>query len=114
MFEEHQKQFIRYMQSIEDLILVEGKNDRKVLEKMGLENIFEISGKQLDTVADILKTRQQKVIILTDYDKEGIRQYKRLKSLLLANEIKTSDSIRRDFKRVFLVNKVEELISYFK
>ena len=114
MFEEHQKQFLRYMQITGDLILVEGKNDRKVLEKMGLENIFEISGKQLDTVADILKTKQQKVIILTDYDKEGIRQYKRLKSLLLANDIKTSDSIRRDFKRNFLVNKIEELTSYFR
>lgn len=114
MFEEHQKQFIKYMQTTGDLILVEGKNDRKVLEKMGLENIFEISGKQLDTVADILKTRQQKVIILTDYDKEGIRQYKRLKSLLLANDIKINDSIRRDFKRNFLVNKIEDLSSYFR
>jgi len=79
-----------------------------------LDNIVEISGKQLERVADIVKSKQSQVTILTDYDKEGVKQYKRLKKLLLSDEIKVDDIFRRKFKRVFLVNKIEEINYYFK
>lgn len=114
MFEENQEKFLLEIRNSGTLLLVEGKRDRKVLENAGLENIIEISGKQLEKVADIVNGRDSKVTILTDYDKEGIKQYKRLKNLLLTNGIKIDDKLRRDFKRIFLVDKIEELISYFK
>lgn len=114
MFEEHQQRFLNNMQNSGNLILVEGKKDRKVLQRTGLDNIFEISGKQLEKVADILKEKHLEVTILTDYDKEGIKLYKRLKSLLISNDVKVNDDIRRKFKCAFLVNKVEELNGYFK
>lgn len=114
MFEEHQEKFLTDIRKSGILLLVEGKKDRKVLERVGLDNIVEISGKQLDKVADIVNEKQSHIVILTDYDKEGIKQYKRLKSLLLADGIKINDRLRRDFKRTFLVNKIEELVSYFK
>ena len=115
MFEENQEKFLLELRSNnETVILVEGKNDRKVLERVGLNNIVEISGKQLEKVADIVNEKQLNVAILTDYDKEGVKQYKRLKSLLQANGVKVNDNIRRNFKRTFLVNKIEELSNYFK
>jgi len=114
MFEEHQEKFLAEVQNSGTLLLVEGKRDRKVLEKVGLDNIIEIGGKRLEKVADIVNGKETKVTILTDYDKEGIKQYKRLKSLLLAEGMEIDDRLRREFKRTFLVNKIEELVSYFK
>lgn len=114
MLEEHQEKFMTEMRNSGTVILVEGKRDRKVLEKAGLTNIIEISGKQLEKVADIINGCETKVTILTDYDKEGIKQYTRLRDLLLTQGTKIDDRLRRDFKRTFLVNKIEELVDYFK
>lgn len=108
MLDNYQKRFLNQVNDSKILILVEGKNDRKALKGVGLENIIEISGKHLEKVADILEQRGEKVAILTDYDKEGIRQYKRLKNLLIPTGIKIDDNIRRNFKRTFLVNRIEE------
>jgi len=114
MLETYQEEFLNNIRGYENLILVEGKKDRRVLEKLGLENIIEISGKRLEKVVDIIQKNGKQVSILTDYDKEGIKQYKRLKKLLSATEIKVNDKIRRDFKRNFLITKIEELSSYLK
>lgn len=100
--------------SEESVILVEGKNDRKVLEKIGLENILEISGKRLEQIVSILEEKGGKVTILTDYDSEGIRQYKRLKSLLNTTDVEVDDNTRRKFKTKFLINKIEEMQVYLK
>lgn len=114
MLDGYQKKFLEDLKKSDTLILVEGKRDRKALEAAGLNKIIEISGKTLEKVVDILKEKQSGVIILTDYDKEGIKQFKRLKSLSLSNEIKVYDDMRKKFKRIFRVNKIEELSSYFK
>lgn len=114
MLEKYQEKFLTAVQDSEILILVEGKKDRKALEMAGLDNIVEISGKSPEKVVDIVKEKQPHVTILTDYDEEGIIQYKRLKSLFLSNEINVDDSIRAEFKRTFLVTKIEELSGYFK
>ncbi len=114
MFDEHQTKFLADIHDSKTLILVEGKKDRIALEKAGLSGIIEISGKRPEKVVDIIKEKKKTVIVLTDYDKEGIKQYKRLKDLLIADEIKVDDTVRRDFKRTFLVNKIEEFNSYFK
>ena len=114
MLEEIQEKLLADIRHSETLLVVEGKRDREALRKAGLDNIVEISGRRLERVADIVKSKQQQVTILTDYDKEGIIQYKRLKKLLLSDEIKVNDIFRREFKRVFLVNRIEELNGYFK
>lgn len=112
MFDIHQERLLMDIWDRNILLIVEGKNDRKALERIGLENIVEISGKRLENVVD--KIKHTVVTILTDYDKEGLKHYKRLKSLLTANGIYVDDSIRRNFRKVFLVNKIEELNSHFK
>ncbi|MEM5797326.1 MAG: toprim domain-containing protein [Candidatus Aenigmatarchaeota archaeon] len=114
MFEEHQKKFLSDIQKSNVLLLVEGKKDYEALKKAGIDNIFEISGRQLEKIADLIKTTCTRVAVLTDFDGEGIKQYKRLKKLLLSNEVKIDDDIRRKFKHIFHVNKIEELNGYFK
>lgn len=114
MLEEIQEKLLADIRYSETLLVVEGKRDRGALRKAGLENVIEISGRQLERVVDIVKSKRTQVTILTDYDKEGVRQYKRLKELLLSDEIKVNDIFRREFKRAFLVNRIEELNGYFK
>jgi len=114
MLEEIQEKLLSDIRHSETLLVVEGKRDREALRRAGLDNIVEISGRQLERVVDIVKSKQSQVTILTDYDKEGVKQYKRLKKLLLSDEIKVDDSFRREFKRTFLVNRIEELNGYFK
>ncbi len=113
MFGKNQEKLLEILKE-SGLIIVEGKKDRKVLEKMGLKNIVEISGKALEKVVDIIQEMGQQVIILTDYDKEGTEQYERLKNLLLSDGLREDNNIRNLFKATFSVNKIEELKFYLK
>lgn len=114
MLTEKQQKFLNEIEENGAIFIVEGKNDKKALEKFNIKNILEISGKQLEEVSDIVKNRGGLAVILTDYDGEGVKQYNRLKKLLITNDIRIDDDIRRNFKRTFLINKIEELNGYFK
>ena len=63
-------------------ILVEGKRDEKVLRTLGVDGrIIKISQQSLNVLIDQLH-RYRRVLILTDFDKEGEKIAKTLSSLL--------------------------------
>lgn len=91
-------------------IIVEGKKDKKVLEKLRFKNILPLSGKSIDGLLRILKNKKVKrVIVLTDFDKEGEKKHKELCKRLEKSDIKIDFQIRNEFKQTFNVNKIEEL-----
>lgn len=91
-------------------IIVEGKKDKSVLEKLQFKNIVTISGKGHEKLLEILKNQKiGQVIILTDFDREGNKKHKELQRLLERNGIKTAFSIREKFKQTFNIGKIEEL-----
>jgi len=91
-------------------IIVEGKKDRGVLEKLQFKNIIPISGKGNEKLVEILKNKKiRQVIILTDFDRGGNKKHKELQRLLERNGIKTDFFIRRKFKQAFNIGKIEEL-----
>ena len=114
MLTEKQQEFLNETEDNGAIFIVEGKNDKKALEHLNIKNILEISGKQLDKVSDIVKNKGETAVILTDYDEEGVKQHNRLKKLLITNDIRIDDVTRRNFKRTFLINKIEELNGHFK
>jgi 5S rRNA maturation endonuclease (ribonuclease M5) len=62
-------------------ILIEGKKDEHALKKLGINgNFIQVSGSglKLFEVAEIAVESSSKVIILTDFDKKGIKLAKRL------------------------------------
>lgn len=65
-------QFIQYCADLEDAVMiVEGKNDRITLQQIGILNsIIVKGGRSVDDVVDLIHERKR-VIILTDFDKEG-------------------------------------------
>ncbi|RLI97735.1 MAG: hypothetical protein DRP00_03620, partial [Candidatus Aenigmatarchaeota archaeon] len=70
-------------------IIVEGKKDREVLEKLGFKNVVEISGKSLSEILKEIK--KDSVILLTDFDSEGEKLAKRLYNFLKIYGIKVDE-----------------------
>lgn len=96
-------------------IIVEGKRDKKALEKIGFKNIIPISGKSNERILQFLKKRKyQRVAILTDFDKEGRERYKELARLFQKNGIKIDSFVRETFNHTFKIHKIEELSSFTK
>lgn len=93
-------------------IIVEGKKDKTALEKFRFENILTISGKSNERIIETIKTKKAvRVVILTDFDKEGQKKHKELKRLFEKNGIKIDFTIRNNFEKMFKVRKIEEATS---
>lgn len=95
-----------------NLVIVEGINDKKVLLKLGIKNVFDISGKSFDEVLD--KVKDNSVVILTDFDEEGKKKANFLMRLFQSNGVKVHSNLRKKFRSVFKVQKIEELNSFIK
>jgi 5S rRNA maturation endonuclease (ribonuclease M5) len=94
-------------------IIVEGKNDKKALEGLGLEDIYIISGKSLETFTAELP-KSNKFIVLTDFDREGEYKKKRIYGFFENNKMKFNPRLRVEFKKLFQVVKIEELMKISK
>lgn len=76
-------------------IIVEGKRDRKSLEKFGIKNIFEINKGLFEVIEEIESFDfEGELVILTDFDKEGLDLYKKLKIICERKGIKVNDRLR--------------------
>ncbi|MDI6825924.1 MAG: toprim domain-containing protein [Candidatus Aenigmarchaeota archaeon] len=93
----------------ESSIIVEGKRDKEALEKLGIEDIFDISGKSLEELSKILD-KNKKYIILTDFDSEGNKKNKIISKIFEKNKIVFDPRLRWLFKKIFGITKVEEFI----
>ncbi|MEM2138941.1 MAG: toprim domain-containing protein [Candidatus Woesearchaeota archaeon] len=97
------------------IIIVEGKKDKNALLNLGLnENkIFflknDIYGFSLEVIKNLKK--DDKIIILTDLDKEGIKLYKKIKEILEKEHIKINDNLREIIKKLD-IKQIEGLDSY--
>lgn len=79
------------------LVIVEGKNDKASLVKLGIINIFIINheGKSLyESIEQAANTNSKEVVILTDLDKKGKKLYELIKSSLSSNGAKFNNNLR--------------------
>lgn len=112
---EKELRFLDKLSKSEAPIIVEGLKDKRVLSKLGIKHTLDISGKSLDSIVEKLsETKIKNVVVLTDFDKEGVKKQKLLIKLLNCNGIKADETTRRRFKQTFLINKVEELNYFIK
>ena len=94
------------------LFVVEGKNDKKALLALGLENVLDISGRRLSDIANyICSSNFRQIAILTDFDKEGNEKHKLLVKLLEINVVKINSQLRKKFISIFKARKVEDIAS---
>jgi 5S rRNA maturation endonuclease (ribonuclease M5) len=102
---------------VEDLlgfsVIVEGKRDKLALEKIGLTDIFTISGKSVDNFVEKLP-KDGKYVILTDFDNEGELLSSRLSEIMSKNSFKINNRLRNSFRGCFGITQIEELIKVSK
>ncbi|MFW9779894.1 MAG: toprim domain-containing protein [Candidatus Heimdallarchaeota archaeon] len=90
--------FIRYCRDMQDaIIIVEGTRDRQTLQELGILNLVVVKGgKSVDEVIDLIDERKR-VIILTDFDKEGKRLRREFKRRIQRHKGIIIDSFARHF-----------------
>jgi 5S rRNA maturation endonuclease (ribonuclease M5) len=98
--------------SKDKLVIVEGINDKKSLEKLGFTNIFYINRLPLYKVIDFLMDKKE-VVILVDLDKEGRKIYSQLKEQFLNNGVKVNDELRELLFKTEL-RQIEGLARYIE
>jgi len=98
-----------------DTIIVEGIRDRQALNKFGINNVVEISGKPLIELADsIAATNRRNITILTDFDEDGEQIKSQLTNYLSYHGIKPNAFARNRLRSLFKIQKIEELTQFTK
>jgi len=105
----------RLLNDSNSILIVEGKRDKIALSKMGALSLVDISGKSLETTIKTISLKNpESVTILTDYDKEGEKQLKILTKGLHSQGIKIDNTLRKQIKSTFNIQKIEEINSFTK
>ena len=94
-------------------IIVEGKRDKQALEKLGVTDVLDISGKPIEKLVKELD-KNKKYVILTDFDEEGELKNKELCGYLERHKFRLNLRLRRTIKNSFGITEIEELIKFSK
>ena len=93
-------------------ILVEGKRDKQVLERLGIENVVDLKGRKFHDVAESLAEKYEGVVLLTDLDPEGEAIFQKLGRILENYGLKVDGSFREMLKSTgtkFVEKIIEDL-----
>lgn len=102
--------------SAENPIIVEGKKDIESLRKIGVTGlIYSLNGRSASELVDELR-EYKKIIILTDYDSEGIRIRDKLVENFQLSGIKADLRYHRFIKKIIkgLVLQIEGLFNFLR
>ena len=91
-------------------VIVEGKNDKKSLEKLGFENITVIDRPLYKVVEEV---KDSEVVILTDLDKAGKKLYGKLAKDFARRGVRV-DSIIRELLFKTQLRQIEGLANYIE
>jgi 5S rRNA maturation endonuclease (ribonuclease M5) len=93
-------------------VIVEGKNDEKILKRFGIKNIYTLSGKNYFDLVEELPENTEEVILLTDVDPQGEKIFKKLSEVLEKYNIKADGSFRKYLKElgIFEVEQLREIV----
>ena len=91
------------------LIIVEGRKDRAALNKIGIQNIIELSKKPLYQIVEEVSGSNNECIILTDLDKKGKELYGRLNSDLQRRGVKVNNKLREFLFKNTKIRQIEGL-----
>ncbi|MBU0536373.1 MAG: toprim domain-containing protein [Nanoarchaeota archaeon] len=95
------------------LIIVEGKKDKKALESLGVHDIITLN-KPLFEIVEEAASRNQEVILLTDFDRKGKELYGKLKKDLIKNGVKVDLYFREFLQKNTRLSHIEGLGTFFK
>mgnify|MGYP001596002088 CR=1 FL=1 len=96
------------------LIIVEGKKDKIALQKLGLNNIIELSKKPIFQIVEDIANSNDECVILTDLDKEGKQLYSKLNSNLQKNGVKINNKFREFLFKHTKLRQIEGIDTYLQ
>ena len=96
------------------LVLVEFKKDRIALQKLGINNIVELSKKPIFQIVEEISNSNDECIILTDLDKEGKQLYSKLNSNLQKHGVKINNKFREFLFKNTKLRQIEGIDSYLE
>jgi len=111
---EELNQEINKLKDSNTLIIVEGKKDRKALEKLGIKNIIELSKKPLFQIIEDISCKNKECIILTDLDKKGKQLYGKLNSGLSRLGVRVDNKFREFLQKNTRLSHIEGITTYSK
>lgn len=94
------------------LIIVEGKEDKAALRRIGITNVVQLNKRPLYKVVEELIEKAKEVIILTDLDKEGKQLYGKLNHDLRRFGVKVDNKFRNFLFKHTKLRQIEGLDSY--
>ncbi len=103
-----------HLQQIQDYnipVIVEGRNDKKALQELGLVNIFTLNMPLFKIVERI---QGKEVVILTDLDKKGKQLYRRIQHDCIHHGIKINNKLRHFLFRETELSHIEGLATYLR
>ncbi|MEW6069222.1 MAG: toprim domain-containing protein [Candidatus Thermoplasmatota archaeon] len=98
-------------------VVVEGRKDELALRALGLKGeIIKLSSFSLPAFCEQLAEKCDKVVILTDWDRQGGALCRALKNYLLANGVKYNDKIRERLVKYARkeIKDVESLMAFLQ
>lgn len=107
---EELKEILKKLELNNYCVIVEGEKDEKALQQLNIKNVFKIAGSSLEAFVEHLP-KDKKIIILTDFDKEGKELAKKLGKILSLYGYEVDEQKRKEFKAIFKITKIEELIN---
>ncbi|WGI17253.1 toprim domain-containing protein [Methanonatronarchaeum sp. AMET-Sl] len=111
------QKLIKRLRNEKKVILVEGKNDRKSLRNLEIDNeliTVAENAQPLSTIAEKISRKHNEAIILTDWDPHGDKLSKQLHKVLERYGVTPNDIYRRRLKAMLLkeINDVESLYQF--
>ena len=70
--------WIERLREGERIIVVEGKEDKAALHRLGIDGVIQLNRRPLFKIVEELVAKERPVIILTDLDKKGKQLYSKL------------------------------------
>ncbi len=110
------QQLLERCKEQDSIIIVEGKEDKNALNRLGLANIRVLNKKPLfkiveDIVMDYSKDGQ-KILILTDLDKKGKELYAKLNHHLQQHGVKVDNALRHFLFKNTQLRQIEGMWRY--
>ena len=113
-YSEELNEFIEKLKESNKLIIVEGNNDKKALEQLGINKIVTLNKEPLFKIAENISKEHKDVIILIDLDKKGKQLYGKLNSSLQRLGLRVDNSFRNFLLKKTKLRQIEGLTSYIE
>jgi 5S rRNA maturation endonuclease (ribonuclease M5) len=103
------KELTEILKEVKFPTVVEGDSDKEALKKLGLEDIVPLNGKPLFKVASSLAKRTDRVLVLTDFDKEGNEIARKLNSWFTSFGTVPQSKLRGKIKKTVTRDGVSQI-----